>query len=92
MLRGWAPGAEAGLGGGQTPPSEGGKDPRSGLLEVRYEDLVRALREVSPTGSTTTRAGGRGVVASVASRIRGWRQERRLRVQTEKSAGTAAQA
>ena len=100
LLSGWAPGAEASSGGGRLPRSDageeggeggkGGKDPRSGLLEVRYEDLVRALREVNPTGSTTTRVGGRGAVTSVASRLRGWRRERRLRVQTERATESAS--
>jgi hypothetical protein len=79
LLSGLAPGAEL------TSPrpdagEEGGKDPRSSLLEVRFEDLVRALREVNPTG---TRARRRGALASLSSRLCGWRRERRLRVQTD---------
>ena len=72
LLSGLAPGAEL------TSPrpdagEEGGKDPRSSLLEVRFEDLVRALREVNPTG---TRARRRGALASLSSRLCGWRRER----------------
>lgn len=70
LLSGLAPGAEV---------AKGGRDASSGLLEVRFEDLLRALREVNPTGSKPT--GGRGVVA----RLRAWRRERKLRAQTERA-------
>ena len=82
LLSGLAPGAEL-----TSPRPDAGEDPRSSLLEVRFEDLVRALREVNPTG---TRARGRGALASLSSRVRGWRRERRLRVQTDSATESAA--
>ena len=69
LLSGLAPGVEA----GDTTTRGGGRGgASSGLLEVRVEDLLRALREVNPTGSSPTR--GKGVVA----RLRAWRRERKL--------------
>ena len=56
---------------------------RAGLLEVRFEDLERALGEVRPTGSSATRAElagkGRGLPARAALGLRGWRRRARLR-------------
>ena len=58
----------------------------SGVLEVRYEDLQRALCEVQPTGSAATKAelaggresGARSLMAASTARVRAWRRERRL--------------
>ena len=78
LLSGLAPAAEA---------NQVGRDVSSDLLEVRYEDIVRGLREVNPTGSAPTRAGGWG---GVRSRLRAWRRERRLRVLTDRAISSAA--
>lgn len=77
LLSGLAPGVEAGARAGGAS---------SGLLEVRCEDLQRALREVNPTGSSPTRR--RGTVA----RLLAWRRERKLLAKTGRALKGAADA
>jgi len=77
LLSGLAPGAEV---------QKGGRAASSGLLEVSLEDLLRALREVAPTGSGPARAG----VLGGGARLRAWRRERRLRAQTKRALARGA--
>ena len=93
LQQGWEPGAAkpARLASGD----DGAADP----LEVRYEDLVRALREASPRKSFSrrpTRAGGvqgkgdgqgGGGKREARRRLRDWWRERRLRSLTDKAVG-----
>ena len=86
MLSGIAPGAALDAKASKRPVSSG----RRGLLEVRYKDLVRALRETRPTGSSASRSelaegSGRGLVASLSLRVRGLRREAQLHKLTERA-------
>ena len=89
LLQGFAPGTAVAA---ATAPSSSS----SGLLEVRYEDLVRALREVNPTGSAATRAelanNKRGAVAALTGRLRKWRRERKLKRLTDRALAQTAGA
>ena len=94
LLSGLSPGA--GTASGAAATDAAAADPRSGLLEVRYEDLVRALREVTPTGSATTRAelaGKRkGAAAALGNRIGSLRRERKLLKLTQRAMQAEAEA
>ena len=89
LMQGWAPGA-----GGRLATTDGGASDAvdgdtSSLLEVRYADLIRALREVRPTGDASSRVelarATRGEVGGARRRrLRGWWREARLRRQTER--------
>ena len=90
MLSGIAPGAALDAKASKRPVSSGVSSGRRGLLEVRYKDLVRALRETRPTGSSATRSelaegSGRGLVASLSLRVRGLRREAQLHKLTERA-------
>ena len=91
MLSGIAPGAAVDAKASKRPVSSGRvSSGRRGLLEVRYDDLVRALRETRPTGSSATRSelaegSGRGLMASLSLRVRGLRREARLHKLTERA-------
>ena len=85
--------AAGGNGGRLAAATEGEEEGVSGVLEVTYDDLVRALREASPAAPRTRRAvGGAGATvaqgsrrATAAQRVRGWWRERRLRSLTERA-------
>ena len=89
ILDGWAPG------GARRSPPPAADDDADGLLEVAFDDLVRALREASPSGRG--RAGGaralerpqfeRGRSDGRRRRrdVRHWWRERRLRMLTERA-------
>ena len=87
LLSGYAPGAPppSPTSGGAT--AAGGA--RRGLLEIQLPDLIRALREVHPTGSGASRAehtsGGIGAPAWASHRLRAWRREQRLRTRTARA-------
>ena len=57
------------------------------MLEVRYEDLARALREVTPSGAmrSTLVSGKLGAAAGLARRLRLWWCERQLRRLTDRA-------
>jgi vesicle-fusing ATPase len=81
--------AESGGAGETSRADRDAEATRHGMLEVRYDDLVRALREVNPTGSDATRAdlasNGRGLVSSLRAKLRAWRCEARLHKLTDRS-------
>lgn len=90
LLKGWAPGAAG------ASQAAGGADVEdaAGLLEVAYEDIVRALREASPrrafarkatvVGKQGEAAGGKG------RRLRAWVREQRLARLTDKAMAEAS--
>ena len=83
LLQGWEPGAARPAAG-----SAAAQDDASGLLEVAYEDLVRALREASPRPRYARRPmvgvkGEQGADRDLNQRVRGWWRETRLRVLTD---------
>ena len=99
LLRGWDPGAA------KPPAVASSDDGEEGLLEVRYEDIERALREASPrkTFSRRTEAGAQGEARrrgggrrEVLRRLREWWRESRLSALTDKAVaggtGGAAEA
>ena len=59
-----------------------GRPKGSGVLEVTFDDLLKAIGEVRPTGDAATRAelarSGRGLVSRASTGWRGWRRRRRL--------------
>ena len=94
LLQGYAPGTTGAAVAAQQAASES----RRGLLEVSLEDLIRALREVHPTGSAASRAelrrsGGKGRrvpgVLWAANGVRAWRREKRLRAIVERAAAAS---
>ena len=94
LLQGYAPGTTGAAVAAQQAASES----RRGLLEVSLEDLIRALREVHPTGSAASRAelrrsGGKGRrvpgVLWAANGVRAWRREKRLRALVKRAAAAS---
>ena len=72
-------------------PGGGGGDAGGSrsVLEVRFEDLARALGEVRPAGDAATRAdlasSARGLASRAVTGYRGWRRRARLARATEKA-------
>eukprot|EP00316_Scyphosphaera_apsteinii_P011372 CAMPEP_0119306602 /NCGR_PEP_ID=MMETSP1333-20130426/7315_1 /TAXON_ID=418940 /ORGANISM="Scyphosphaera apsteinii, Strain RCC1455" /LENGTH=703 /DNA_ID=CAMNT_0007309939 /DNA_START=95 /DNA_END=2206 /DNA_ORIENTATION=+ len=78
------------------PATSAGKQPRRVLsqarrarLEVRFDDFLRALSEVRPSGSASTRielgSGGLGLAARVMSSLRSWRRKSQFRKLTDRA-------
>ena len=89
LLNGWEPGAakkaDAAAGSGGA-----GGDAEERLLEVCYEDIVRALREASPRAAYSRKpaAGANrqpGGEQEARLRLRGWWRERRLKALTDRA-------
>jgi SpoVK/Ycf46/Vps4 family AAA+-type ATPase len=94
LLQGYAPGATGvaiAKRQAQRAAASSAAGKRRGVLEVSLEDLLRALREVHPTGSAASRAemrragGRRNAGAWAAGALRAWRREARLRALVNKA-------
>ena len=82
LLRGWTPGA---AGAATVPP---GVDTANGLLEVSYDDLVRALREVAPRPAFARRAsavGAQGLPLGPRQQLRAKLREAQLKRLTDRA-------
>lgn len=84
LLRGWEAGVQDTSSG---DASSGTRVDEGGLLEVQYDDLVRALREVEPSGSERRRGAlakaGRKVFGG--RQVRAWLRESKLRRLTDRA-------